>query len=1317
VAAPKTNNKVLPQDRTLKSSKKFDRGEAMKRHVVQLMAVLAACMLIVNIALAQTNSGEIRGRVVDAADAVVVEAQVTLTNQLTGDDRNAKTDKAGEFVFVAVQPGTYSVSVQAAGFKKFEKRDLVLNASDRLSAGTLTLSVGGVTETVSVEAAITPVQTESAERSSLVDAKELANMMTIGRDPLSTIRLLPGVVNDGGGSGSMGTESAGTISGVRESSNAVSIDGVNGNPRGDGNKLDTPVSMDAVQEIKVMLNSYQAEYGSSAGAIINLVTKQGGQQFHGSGYYYGRNEAFNANSWLNNYKGDPRGVYRYNTAGYTLGGPFYIPKVFNKDKNKLFFFFNQEYWPTKTNSGLQKYLMPTAAQRNGDFTSTYSSKDPGVDKATGLPKPATKVQLMAPYANNIIPAAAINKNFQTIMNSLPLPTIDCTPYGGGGKPACPLTSGTSGSPYNYAIMAPRNEPTNETLLRLDYNLNDKWHMYFRGQYMPKENSGLTSTTDKMQWGIPMYYRTPGENAGYNLTYVASPTLVNEFTVGYASWKELNDLVNQADYAKITKSGLGVTLGQLYPDGTAPSYRNNPLGLIPRITGLGSGNDSNNLYQLSSAPSWDFDNRFPMQNMTGTWEFTDGVTKIWNRHTFKVGAYFQAGRYLQRHIGSVFSGNFDFTTSTTNPFETGYGYADMLTGAYNKYSEGTNVVDYAPHWYILEWYLQDHWKVRPNLSVDFGMRFTFDLPTVLAKGMGAGWVDSRYSTSQVPALYNGVPYSSFTNTNDPGSVLRNKCKGIYKSPSRCAVNPNNPSDVLPDTAIGTFVTPFSYPGMVVNTDPNYPTSLRWSNGLLPAPRFGISWDPFGDGKTAVRFGAGLYFNSREGGGTVGDYSLIPPLTRNLSVGVGQVIDGQNFTANCTPATCFGSGIQAINATPQDTRILEPHRAVESTLGTNFGIQRNVGLDTVVEIGYVGTFGRHLNQQYNLNAVPYGATVANLDVSQTGSSDYNCYYSGSKVTGTNTITGFCQQKTQSDNYVRPFPGYAALNLRDYGATSNYNSLQTSVNRRFTKGLQFGVSYTWSKTMTNQDTVNGAVANYQDMRWWNYGEASFDRTHNLVFHWTAAIPKASRLWNNRLLKGIGDNWEWSGIAQFVSGAPSAVTMGGNPNLTYGGDGARILLFNDPYIPNADVHKNLQFLNNTPGVWVMPCAPGMSAAIMQSSGCALVDMQTATVGGKTYQYVQPNPNTPGWTRVNNFHLPGINNWDMGLQKNVFIGERVKLAFRVEAYNVFNHVSFTGVDTTYTFDTSSSSGTGALKSGTTFGQVNGERGPRRLQLTGRITF
>jgi hypothetical protein len=296
---------------------------------------------------------------------------------------------------------------------------------------------------------------------------------------------------------------------------------------------------------------------------------------------------------------------------------------------------------------------------------------------------------------------------------------------------------------------------------------------------------------------------------------------------------------------------------------------------------------------------------------------------------------------------------------------------------------------------------------------------------------------------------------------------------------------------------------------------------------------------------------------------------------------------------------------------------------------------------------------------------------------------------------------QAKLLSDNYFRPYPGYAAVNLRDYGGTSNYNSLQTSLNRRFTKGLQFGIAYTWSKAMYTQAVVNGTVATYQDRRFWNYGLANFDRTHDFVAHWTWSVPKATRLWNNKVFGAIADNWEWSGIAEFISGAPFQVSMSGNPNLTGGGDGANVLVFGNIYAPKGDLHKTLHYIDT-------------SAFALPPIG------------------VVPTPDQPGMTRNNVFRGPGSNNFNMALQKNVKITERVTFTLRGEAYNVFNHPSFTmgRVDNALTadFDTSSSCtgaaasdprcGSGKIKSSSTFGQVTGERfGPRVLQLSGRISF
>jgi hypothetical protein len=1233
----------------------------MKRHFASLIALVAICLLISSVAIAQTTSGEIRGRVVDSADAALTGAEVILTNELTGEHLTTTTNNSGDFSFVGLQPGVFTVSAKAPGFKQFDKRELRLSASERLSAGTLKLQVGAVTQTMTVTAEATPLQTESSERSALLDSKEISTLMTPGRDVLSLVRLLPGVVKDGEGAGQLGTQGPGTVSGVRESSNAVTVDGTTGNVRGDGNKLDTPLNMDAVGEVKILLNNYQAEYGQSAGAIINLTTKSGTQQFHGSGYYYGRNEAFNANSWFNNNAGQPRGQYRFNTVGYNIGGPVYIPGHVNRNKDKLFFFFSQEIWPTQTLGDLQRFMMPTQLERNGDFSQSFDKS--GKKVYVGDPlllaqgKKCSATDPSGCFPGNVIPANRINPNMQKMMTILPLPNKPCA----SAAECTALGQINSSAFYNFLLLPNRKQPTNQQVLRLDYNLANKWRMFFRGMNMSNENRGVTATANKTPWGIPAYYKTPARNASVNLTYMATPTLVNEFTVGYADWKELQNFADATGPALLEKDKLGVSIGQNNP-------AQNPLNLVPRITGLGNSS-GNTTFAIGNAPSIDFDNRFPMKNSTGTWEGTDGLTKIWGRHTSKVGAYYQAGRYLQRHIGSTFDGNFDFRTSSSNPNDSQYAYANWLLGNFNSYSEGSRAADYAPHWKILEWYAQDNWKLRPNLSLDYGVRFTYDMPTELAPGFGAGFVQSRYDPTQVVPLYKPVKYTSLS------SAQQALCRGGAAAvPTRCAQNPLNAADIKPDVAIASYVGAFSYTGTVINTDPTFPHSLRNSNGVLYAPRLGFAWDPFNTGKTVLRFGAGLYYNTREGGGTVGDYSLIAPIVSNPTINYGNV---STFTANCNtaPNGCTGAGL--LN-TPQQTRVLQPDRKIESTLSTNFGIQRKFGFDTVMDIGYVGTFGRHLNQQVDLNLVPYLSQFLpqNIDTTQSAKT-----FLGGTVS---------QQVPLNDNFFRPTPGYGSVNLREYGGTSNYNALQTSINRRFTKGLQFGVSYTWSKTMATQDSVNGAVARFQDRRWWNYSEASFDRTHNFVAHWVWSVPKASSLWDNKFMRAIGDNWEWSGIAEFVSGAPQSITNSNGIqtidvnglNFTGGGDGARVLLIRSPLAPSSQVHTTKQFADKF--AFALP-----------------------PVG------VIPNPNIPGITRNNVFRGPGTNNWDMGLQKNIPVTERVKLALRCEAYNVFNHPSFSSVDMAVHFD----SNTGLPTSSSTFGQVNKERQARILQLSGRVTF
>jgi hypothetical protein len=1234
----------------------------MQRHFATIAsALVVVCFLTVGTAFAQTISGEITGAVLDPAGQVVAGADITLINQETGGQRMVKSDDSGLFTFPVLQPGIYTVSVQYKGFKEYVKRDLHLSAAERLSTGNLRLQVGAVTETVDVTATGASVQTQSSERSALLDRSDINSLMTPGRDVLALVRILPGVVKDGEGGQQLGTESAGAVSGTREVGNSISVDGVNGNPRGGGNRFDTPLNMEAVGEVKVLLNNYQPEYGQSAGAIVNIVSKSGTKSFHGEGYYFNRNEAFNANSTINNHtrsaffpNGIPRGRTRFNTIGYNFGGPIYWPGKFNSDKSKLFFFFSQEYWPTEqpVNKG---FMMPTALEKSGDFSKSFE----GVD-AQGLPVTlkdpkncsitGTAPCLLDPTHVN---PAYISQTGLALLNILPT-----------GSPTA-LGQSSGGGAFNYLLQGTRKQPVNQQVLRLDYNINDRWHLAFHGMNMSNNQSGPTATgvPGAAQWGIPFFYDTPARNAGINLTTTINPSMVNEFTFGYADWKETTGTVNASDLAKLQRATTNVTAGQFLPSA-------NPLGIVPRATFVGGSTTAAQGFGLGgNAPQINFDNRFPFNNNTGNWEFSDGLTKVWGRHNFKLGLYGQKGHYVQHPIGNIFNGQFGFDTGTkNNTLDTGYAFANALLGNYNSYQEGTRTV-YAPKWKLLEWYAQDNWKITSRLTLDYGARFSYDFPTTLDPNAGVTLVPSRYDPTQVPALYQPVAFASLT------AAQKLLCNNNQGGSGKCAQNPNNPADIKPTAAIGTFVSPWSFTGSVINTDPNYPHALRNSNGVLIAPRLGVTFDPFGDGKTAIHAGAGVFYNLREDGGVVGDFATTAPIISSSTVNFGNIstfANCSNFN-NCTGVP--GSPLVG----PQDTKITPINHKIASTFSANFGIQHELGFSTILDIAYVGTWGRHLEVTPNLNAVPYLSEFLPQNIDPTSS--VSTFLNG-------TVS---QRANKSDNFFRPsFQGYGTVDVRQYTGTSNYNALQTSLTRRFTKDLQFGVSYTWSKTLSYVDTgatgTAGAIAMYQNPRFWNYGLSTIDRTHNLVFHYLYRLPNASHLWSNGFVRTALDDWELSGISEYVSGSPQSVSISaGTLNITGGGDGARILALGDPLASNS--RSTWQYLN--PSIFALP-----------------------PVG------VISSPSMPGITRRVTYRGPGTQNWDMRLAKTFNITERVHIQIGGEAYNIFNHPNYTSVNNTAAFNNQ----TGVLNQVSApvafgFGQFTGERGARQLQLVGKIVF
>lgn len=1149
-------------------------------------------------AFGQTSSGQINGIVVDQLDSPIAGASVTLVNAQTAATRTTVTNQTGSFVFPSLTPGIYDLSVTNRGFKKFSKQNIVLDASDQLSAGILRMEVGAISDSVTVEADVTPIQTESGERSALIDTHQMATLLTPNRDFLNFTRVLPGVVATGTeGQDQLGIFGMDTVNGQRSEYSTVSIDGVIANTNINRlNRVTTAPNADALSETKVLTNNYQAEDGGTSGAAIDAITKSGTRDFHGSVYYFKRHEEFNANDYFNsaywNGTSQPISQNRFNTIGYNLGGPVLIPGTsFNKSRDKLFFFFSQEIWPTvhPGDGNPLRLRVPTADERKGIFTTTV------IDPTTGQP-----------FANNTIPSGEINSNMQKLMDLLPLPT-----------PGYSDPSGTS----NYILNLTEHNPVNQQLLRFDYTLSPKWRTYIRGLNMSVGSTGNAANAMPMEFlqSFPVNYLNNASNVLWNLTYIASPTLVNEIDIGYAGWTEDQELVNGSkELSAVQKASLGISLGQFRPD-------LNPLGLIPTIKFGGGG--------LRNLPNIGFPGgngtRFPISSQSYAYGINDALTKTWLNHIVKAGFYLHIDRFVEHHVAGEFMGLYDFSVNPQNPLDSGNTFANELLGNFNSYTESTSAPDFDPVTRVLEWYLQDSWKIKKRFTFNYGVRFSADLAQTVH--IGANFVPSTYASAQKPVLYHPG--------NQNGQVV--------------AVDPRN-GNTTSAQLIGAVVPGSGNPfdGMVSIKQSN-PVA---SQGLMTAPRIGFAWDVFGDGKTSVRGGGGIYYQSRTSSALAGSLTTNPPIQENPIHPYGNV------------GTLFSSPDNSVIFPGNLSGALQKNMKWPVFYNYSLGIQRAVGFQTVLDLAYVGNLGRHLGQTYEGNALAPGArfvsAAANQDPNNPG-------------------------KPLSDNFLRAYTGLGSIPFTESGGTSNYNSLQVSVTRRFTRGFSIGGNYVWSKALDYTDATTGILLpTFAPRHAYSYGLASYDRDHSVVVNWLWNVPATSKLWDNLLTRQVLDNWQLSGIASFVRGQPYGITLNtGGYDLTGGSDGPRALITGNAVLPHGK-RGVLQYFN--------------------TSAISLPAVNTPNSSGQYSNFV-------GNAGKDVFRGPGTNNWDVALFKNIPIKERLTIQFRTEFYNFFNHPSFNSVDNEalYKFK----NGVPSAQQNGTFGEANGDATARQIQLSGRINF
>src|SRR5262245_44313364 len=973
-------------------------------------AIFILCLLAMSLPLyAQSTSGSMTGAVQDKNGAAIANARVVVTDQSRKVSLTATTDSEGRFVFAQLQPGRYNLEVQSTGFRKFELKDVVLNANDKLSIGELSLEVGAVEQIVEVVSEGQQLKTESGERSDALVGEQLQNVAVNSRTYLALASVTPGVIVTGNfqtaGHAGLGSISA---NGARFNQNQLTLNGVGNVDNGNNGDQLATVSLDSVQEFKILTSNYQAEYGRSAGAQINVVTKSGSSQFHGSGYLFHRHEGLNANNWKNNRDSLSRNLYRFNDVGYTIGGPVKLPKL----GDKLFFFWSQEYQRQLRPQNRRDVTLPTELERLGDFSQSVDRngaklfiRDPN---RTGKCDASDQTACFRDVVGGV---TVFNKIPQDRLYAPGIAILNIYPK--------PNALSTANKGFNFTTQTPDSYPRREDMLRIDANLSEKWKLF--GHFLNNFDSvtsdyGSFVLGSNTPFGTPITDTRPGRSYAVGVTTIISPTMTNEFTWGY-SHNQINiDPSNDG----LTKKKTGLSnLPILFPGAVQNDF-------IPRFQFNGT--------RLTNEPNFGTNNA-PFFNYNTTIDWIDNLSKVWGQHVFKTGFYLQRSRKDQTSFANS-SGHFNFGDSSANPFDTGYGYANAAIGLFTSFNQASKYATGQYRYTNLEFYLQDTWKATRRLTVDYGMRFYWVQPQFDSSLQTATFLPDKFDASKAVRLYRQAMDGTLRIAFDPVTGEKRAASDIGK--------------IVPNS--GNMFNAIAQAGKDVSK------YLMDNRGIQYGPRLGFAFDVTGKQNLVVRAGAGIFYDRFQGNETF-DMLTNPPTTLAPTLVNGFVKD---INPNNVIFAPFG-----LNAFSFEGKL-------PTVYNFSLGVQSKLPYEMLLDVAFVGSQSRHLLQRLNINPIPYGATF--LPQNQ-------------DLTKPNAMLG---SRALDADFLRRYQGYGSITLHQMGGTSNYNSLQIGLNRRFAKGLFFGVAYTWSKALATVTNDGDFIRIDGNTRLANYGPAGFDRRH---------------------------------------------------------------------------------------------------------------------------------------------------------------------------------------------------------------------------------
>jgi hypothetical protein len=727
---------------------------------IRLIAI--GLLLAGQAALGQTVTATLTGTVVDASGASVPEANVTLTNTLSGNVRKTVTNAAGYYALPAIPAGTYSVIVEAKGFQRSEVKDFALNSADERKID-VTMTVGAVSETISVTASAEQVAVSSGEKAQVLDTQILQNVAVVGRSAAEFLKVLPGMTQTGNGvtnapgysgevigingNGNAGKQSAlGNFSanGTPTASMEIMSDGAHVSDP--GCNCATPVNPNAemIQEVKVLQAAFSAE-NSYGPVVINTTTKAGGSAFHGEGYLSARNYVLNANDASSNAKGlnlsgaqaAPRPQNRYYFPGGNIGGPVRLPH-FNKNRDKMFFFSGFEYFYQALNANPVLAVVPTAAMKAGDFSqASINALNPAAGVGGGIKPPNA-----ATYPNGQVPVNLMNPIGIALANLFPAPNAN--PFSTGG--------------YNFVEQVPFQQNGWQMVHRIDYSFSDNTKLFVR-YYHQQEAQNFpinlwAQASDQVPYPSVIVGNNHSESVAVNLTHVFNPTLTNEFVVNYTYVGFPNSYVNQAAAKMAT---YNFNFAGAFHNGD-PYLPNVNIGGVALLQSMGGVDVAYPYYANKPLSS------------TG-----DNVIKSWRTHTIRIGFW---GEYYGNYQPSNSAANGTITTASNDPTGSGNPFADLFLGNVSAYTQQNHNAPAKNESTIFEGYVQDSWKVNRRLTLDFGVRIQHDPESTDLYHLGhAVWVPSTWSNNPTAVLPGLQWYARDPSIGNPGYPTR----GAYFAP--------------------------------------------------------------------------------------------------------------------------------------------------------------------------------------------------------------------------------------------------------------------------------------------------------------------------------------------------------------------------------------------------------------------------------------------------------------------------------------------------------------------------------------------------------